>query len=86
MLIDFSLFVFSHPSNKCPGRLLKGGGVFKFRGCLFEGGCLLQEIWYVLQLFFSCYFSSVSFNEYYERINISQLQHLIIMTSTFYTT
>ena len=51
MLIDFSLFVFSHPSNKLPGRLLKGGGrLFIFfsnlGGRLFEGGRLSQEIWY----------------------------------------
>ena len=43
MLIDFSLFVLSHPSNKRPGRLLKGGGgiiiIFSnLGGCILEGG------------------------------------------------
>ena len=46
MLIDFSLFVFSHPSNKRPGRLLKGALINYFSnlgGRLLEGGAYLKE-------------------------------------------
>ena len=39
MLIDFSLFVFSHPSNKRPGRLLKGAPINSFSNL---GGRLLE--------------------------------------------
>ena len=47
MLIDFGLFAFSHPSNKRPGRLLKGALINFFSNVggrlLGGGGAYLSE-------------------------------------------